>query len=97
MNAPSDMEKRWSALEHKYSMRCLWQQVMGRMIVECLFVPSAGVSIIVCKHYDANIKGRRNKEWPNMVAHYAYFPAGGVTWEEMDQALESIKKQQDAA
>ena len=29
-----------------------------------------------------------------MTAHCAYFPAGGVTWESMDEALASIKGEQ---
>jgi hypothetical protein len=47
---------------------------------------------MVTKHYDHPIpKKSYKKPFPKMIAHYAYFPAGGVTWESMDAALASIK------
>ena len=95
----SDMEARWSELERKHNLRCLWSEVIGNRTiqVECMWVPSADVTIIVTKHYDHPIpKASYKKPFPRMIAHYAYFPAGGVTWEEMDAALAAIKGTQTA-
>ena len=90
----TDMETCWAELEHKHGLRCLWSEVIGNRTiqVECLWVPSAQVTIIVTKHYDHPIpKASYKKPFPKMTAHYAYFPAGGVTWEEMDKALAELK------
>jgi hypothetical protein len=47
---------------------------------------------MVTKHYDHPIpKASYKKPFPKMTAHYAYFPAGGVTWETMDKALTELK------
>lgn len=93
-----EMEARWSELEQKHNLKCLWSEVIGNRTiqVECLFVPSAGVTILVTKHYDAPIPRSYSskKPFPNLTAHFAYFPAGGVTWESMDEALASIKGEQ---
>ena len=90
-----EMEARWSELEHKYDMRCLWSEVIGNRAsqVECMWVPSAKVTIIVIKHYEYPIPRDYSgkKPFPKMTAHYAYFPAGGVTWGEMDKALSELK------
>lgn len=94
---PDNMEARWNELEHKHNLRCLWSEVIGNrsIQVECLWVPSAGVTIMVTKHYEHPIpRASYKKPFPKMIAHYAYFPAGGVTWESMDKALESIKAEQ---
>lgn len=92
----ADMEARWAELEHKHGLRCLWSEVIGNRTiqVECLWVPSAQVTIIVTKHYDHPIpKNSYKKPFPKMTAHYAYFPAGGVTWEKMDEALTELKSE----
>lgn len=96
---PDDMAARWAELERKHNLRCLWSEVIGNRTiqVECLWVPSAGVTIVVTKHYEYPIpKASYKKSFPKMTAHYAYFPAGGVTWETMDEALASIKGDQTA-
>jgi hypothetical protein len=95
---PLDMEARWSELEQKHNLKCLWSEVIGNRTiqVECMWVPSAGVTIMVTKHYEHPIprSWSTKKPFPKMTAHYAYFPAGGVTWESMDAALASIKGEQ---
>lgn len=94
---PCDMAERWAELEHKHNLRCLWSEVIGNRTiqVECLWVPSAGVTIMVTKHYEFPIpKASYKKPFPKMTAHYTYFPAGGVTWESMDEALAQIKGDQ---
>ena len=97
-NAPSDMAERWRALEEKHHLRCLWSEVIGNRTiqVECLWVPHAGVTIMVTKHYDKPIPRSYSSKrpFPKMIAHYAYFPAGGVTWDSMDEALTSIRGEQ---
>lgn len=93
-----DMGARWADLEHKHNLRCLWSEVIGNRTiqVECLWVPSAAVTIIVTKHYEHPIpKASYKKPFPKMTAHYAYFPAGGVTWETMDEALASLKSAEE--
>ena len=90
-----DMAKHWAELEHKHNLRCLWSEVIGNRTVqvECLWVPRAAVTIIVTKHYDHPIPKSYSskKPFPEMIAHCAYFPAGGVTWDSMDAVLASLK------
>lgn len=91
---PRELEAQWNELERKHDLQCMWSNVIGNRTiqVECLFVPSAGVTIIVTKHYDHPIpKASYKKPFPKMIAHYAYFPAGGVTWKSMDEALTALK------
>jgi len=53
---------------------------------------------MVTKHYDRPLaKNGYNKPWPNMIGHYVYFPAGGVTWEDLDKALTDIAKSESEA
>src|SRR6516164_3519975 len=96
----NEMEKRWSELEHKHQLRCFWSEVIGNrtIIVECMWVPAAQITIMVTKHYDRPLaKNGYNKPWPNMIGHYVYFPAGGVTWEDLNKALTDIAKSESEA
>ena len=95
---PGDMQARWAGLEEKHNLRCLWSEVIGNrsIQVECFWVPSAQVTIMVTKHYAHPIpRASYKKPFPKMTAHYAYFPAGGVTWESMDEALASLKSAEE--
>ena len=95
MGKPEDMAERCAELEHKHNLRCLWSEVVGNrtLIVECLWVPNAGVTILVTKHYDGPIPKSYStkKPYPKMIAHYTYFPGGGNTWEEMDKTLAELR------
>ena len=98
---PSEMAEHWNELVVKHHLRCLWSEVIGNRTiqVECYWVPSAGVTIMVTLHYDKPIPRNYSskKPFPKMIGHYAYFPAGGVTWEDMDEALTSIQTSQTEA
>lgn len=98
MHAPveRELETRWAEIERKHELQCLWSEVIGNRTIqtECLFFPRVGVTVIVTKHFDHPIPRSytSKKPFPKLIGVYVYYPIGGHTWDELDQALATMQK-----